>query len=309
MSRFRLSKRTKENTDGGIVAVVKKAWPIGILLLAAILAGEQARSLTCRTDFLTGLSEPQSSEILTSSGVHASLRTNSVFDEASKDAFASILRTNATIVRRQFDGSRWNKATGGGLLKSDRALLGKIYGNAQSVFEYGLGESTYIANHVGVPVYAGIDSMVEWVDKTRNQVSPHFRFYFADVGKVEYFGRPEEPLLAKNLWQYQIAPLAAEPHPFDVYMVDGRWRVACVLISFLHASARGADPKDTIVLMHDCLPTNAERMENGRHYGVNDDILNLVDHSKGRLCVYKRNVDTTDAMLLERYKRYKYEVD
>lgn len=122
-------------------------------------------------------------------------------------------------------------------------------------------------------------------------------------------GYPVDRLLAKGAWQYQIAPLQSELEPFDVYMVDGRWRVACLLASFLHASARGAKHNDTIVLVHDCFQPkfstpDVEKRMGVRHYAVNDDILELVDHSGARLCVYKRKESTTDAMLLERYQKY-----
>jgi hypothetical protein len=126
---------------------------------------------------------------------------------------------------------------------------------------------------------------------------------------------PENLNLTKSPWQYQVAPLESELEPFDVYMVDGRYRVPCVLLSFLHASARGANHDDTIlVLMHDCnqpgySPPNLERINGKRAYTVNDDILDLVDHSRDRLCVYKRKKTTTDEMLLERYEKYKYEVN
>jgi hypothetical protein len=81
------------------------------------------------------------------------------------------------------------KKTEGGLQNKDCILLAKIYRKANSVFEYGLGEPTYIADYVGVPKYAGIDSDVVWVDQARKKVSPHFRLlYYGDMGKVGEWG-------------------------------------------------------------------------------------------------------------------------
>jgi hypothetical protein len=244
---------------------------------------------------------------------------SSGFDKAAYNTFKDIVQEQSAKIklgmkRQNFDLSAWDKQTNGGLQDADRILLAKLYRQADSVFEYGLGESTYIADHVGVPKYAGIDSDVIWVDQTRKKVSPHFRFYYGDTGTTGEWGMPEQIDLTKNVWQYQLAPLEAELEPFDVYMVDGRYRVPCVLLSFLHASARGANHQDTIVLMHDCnqpgySPSNLERDHIGyRNYTVNDDILDLVDHSRDRLCVYKRRKTTTDDMLLERYEKYKYNI-
>ena len=49
--------------------------------------------------------------------------------------------------------------------------------------------------------------------------------------------------------QYQVSPLLSELSPFDVYLVDGRYRVACVCLAFLHAEKLGAT--NVTVLMHD----------------------------------------------------------
>jgi protein O-GlcNAc transferase len=155
------------------------------------------------------------------------------------------------MLRHQLDLETWDKTTTGGLTDEDRKLLAEIYGEANSVFEDGLGESTYIANHVGVARYAGIDSDAAWVANTRKTVATHFRFYFADIGETLRWGFPKEKL-PKNVLDYQVIPLISEPQPFDVYMVDGRWRLPCLLLSFLHAHARIADPSQTTVLLRDC---------------------------------------------------------
>jgi hypothetical protein len=240
----------------------------------------------------------------------------SYFEKATTTVYDTILHDKdvATVRKRQppvqFRLSSWqSQRTDGGLKDNDRVLLAKIYGQAHSVFEYGLGESTYLANYLQVPRYAGIDSSSEWVEMVKKRVSDHFRFYFADVGTTLAWGVPADPNIPKTVWQYQLAPLQSELEPFDVYMVDGRWRTACVLASFLHASARGARHTDTIVLLHDCvqpLHSQGEVLEATRkNYTANDDILELVDHSKSRLCVYKRKTTTTDAMIWARYMKYK----
>ena len=209
-----------------------------------------------------------------------------------------------------FNVATWDQKTTGGLHDEDRIKLAEIYSQAESVFEYGLGESTYIANAVNVRRYAGIDSDAAWVAMARDKVSSTYRFYFADIGPTVEWGYPanRKDVPSKAIYQYQIMPLAAEILPFDVYMVDGRYRVPCMIASFLHASARGGNPSNTIVLLHDCL--RVEHYKNGTvpipkrtnlrsYYTKADHLVEVQDHSGNRLCVYKRKPQTTDEQLLQ----------
>jgi hypothetical protein len=232
------------------------------------------------------------------------------FDSAVQTAYNLVdIPQNLQKQQRQpFDVTTWDKQTTGGLQDSDRVKLAAIYGNAESVFEYGLGESTYIADAVGVPRYAGIDSDATWVAFARERVSSHFRFYFADIGATIAWGHPEDVNLSKNILHYQLMPLIVEPQPFDVYMADGRWRVPCMIVSFLHASSRGADPLHTTVLLHDCFREEhwnkkegpfPKKLDNRPNYRSADHLLDLIDHSGNRLCVYQRKPETTDTQLLE----------
>ena len=158
----------------------------------------------------------------------------SAFDAIAAYAYNSMLEQLPELPQETFDVKKWKSKSTGGLKDPDRKLLAEIYGSADSVFEYGLGESTLIANHVGVPRYAGIDSDANWVATAKSHVSKSYRFYYANIGKTARWGYPEssEP---KQILTYQLAPLIVEPLPFDVYMVDGRFRFACVLASFLFA--------------------------------------------------------------------------
>ena len=238
------------------------------------------------------------------------LKTISEFDIAAESLFdQTIQKDKPPLPRNNFELSLWTKKTKGGLSDPDRRLLGRVYHDAESVFEYGLGESTYIAAEVGVPRYAGVDSDPVWVSIVRNQSLPHFRFYFADIGETGKWGWPQKPH-PKNELNYQAVPLLSEPLPFDVYMVDGRWRVPTVALSFLHASARGANHNHTQVLLHDCSgyetftgqdkkPIRPKRM---MKYVKLQELFNIVDHSQSMLCVFKRKETTTNNDILMFWK-------
>ena len=138
-------------------------------------------------------------------------------------------------------------------------------------------------------------------------------FYFADIGATIEWGYPKDQNLAKNILNYQLMPLIVEPKHFEVYMVDGRWRLPCMIVSFLHASARGGDPRKTLVLLHDCVvrelwnPDNSGKKLNEKlvrpAYKLADHLLDRIDHSGNYLCVYKRKPETTDAQLLEFWEK------
>ena len=234
------------------------------------------------------------------------------FDQAASIAYSKIFDDEQERIRTRtvnaFVLTNWTLRTQGGMDNKDRELLAGIYARANSVFEFGLGESTYLADYLQVPRYVGVDSDVAYVNDCRRMVSSHFRFYYADVGTTKAWGYPTENL-AKSVMQYQIAPLQAEPLPFDVYMVDGRWRTALLVLSFLHAAARGADRSHTTVLLHDCFQeghTAEHRRRNQLRlvYQSADHLLDLVDHSKSLLCVYKRKPTTTDDQLMAVWQQH-----
>lgn len=186
--------------------------------------------------------------------------------------------------------SNWVRGTGG-LDDADRQTIGDLYFKASSVFEFGLGESTLIAAAVNVPRYAGVDSDAVWVSKARETAIAsgmhHFRFYFSDIGETKTWGRPTLPDLAKSQYDYQLAALMAEPRAFDVYLVDGRYRVACACLSFLHAIKHGGDLSKVRVGIHDNNRNEKEGINRtGRHYEVLQEVGDAEIQNE-KLWVYK----------------------
>jgi hypothetical protein len=221
--------------------------------------------------------------------------TNDAFDKVLE-----ILYKRATIPdetsRKEFTLDGWSRGKGG-LVDDDRILLGKLYFHANSVFEYGLGESTYIAGYVGVPRYAGVDSDAVWVaDARTNSKMSHFRFYFADIGETKLWGYPVDVTLQKIQYDYQLAPLRAETKPFDIYLVDGRYRVACMCISFLHAMKHRGDMSKVMVGIHDNDDPN-------RGYNAIQRVAEIVEHTK-KLWVYKLKPGIIDQDIYQLWMEY-----
>mmetsp|Transcript_1715 Transcript_1715/g.2467 ORF Transcript_1715/g.2467 Transcript_1715/m.2467 type:complete len:281 (+) Transcript_1715:92-934(+) len=177
-----------------------------------------------------------------------------MFDTVQKKLYemaSKPLNQTSISERKQFTLDGWQRASGG-LRDSDRLLLGELYYKSDSVFEFGLGESTQIAAHVGVPRYSGVDSDTKWVETARDSSNmDHFRFSFADIGETLRYGVPTNENLQKIQYNYQIAPLVVETKPFDFYLVDGRYRISCACVSFLHAMKHGGDMSKVMVAIHD----------------------------------------------------------
>lgn len=219
-------------------------------------------------------------------------------DAAEKKYFQDVCNDDLKRIKPQnFDVVEWRrKSAAGGLHDQDRVMIGKHYGAANSVFEWGLGESSYMAGHLNVPRYAGVDSHAEWVSKARDQCPKHFRFYFGDIGETlaNNYGRPVEHL-PKSEYNYIISPLMSELCPFDVYMVDGRYRAACALMALLHASDHD---KDSTILIHDY--TNLRP-----GYRIVEQVCDIVEESGQRLVAFKRKPNVTNELIYELYQQVK----
>lgn len=213
------------------------------------------------------------------------LNHESIFDEVQNNLYTNAI-TPVEMSRKRYSLQGWERGTGG-LIDEDRLLLGDLYFLANSVFEFGLGESTRIAADVGVPRYAGVDSDAVWISKAREDANmDHFRFSFADVGETSKFGTPVKTELRKIGYRYQVAALVIEKEAFDIYFVDGRYRIACACVSFLHAMKNSGDMTQVMVAIHD-------NDQKDRNYGIFKRIAYIVYQTE-KLWVYKLKPHVTE---------------
>ena len=231
---------------------------------------------------------------------------NSFFNQVYEEAFQRTLREATTqqqkSKRKRFVLNRaWNR-TKGGLADDDRRLLGKLYFNADSVMEYGLGESTYIAGAVTVPRYVGIDSDAVWVAQARDMSPTHFQFFSGDIGKTVEWGFPAEPKLSKSMLLYEVLPLWSQARAFDVYFIDGRWRPACVLLSFLHSSSRLPSEKQASNPSYKVLVGIHDYVQRTQYHRLEEVLVKVTNTS--RLAVFQRKPTTTDEDIWKIYMYY-----
>ncbi len=288
------SKDTFRRIASGASAMRRQLF---ILFLVAFLALASLRTVTIQNEIIADDGDDDGDFTTRTKSVKVEAKAKApkykseskmFFDVISRSAYDKAIVKDKSS-RKKFSLNGWERGSGG-LDDADRKTLGKLYYEAESVFEFGLGESTLIASAVSVPRYAGVDSDALWVAKAREESKKdHFRFYFADIGKTVKWGYPVNEKFSKLTYNYQIAPLASELEAFDVYLVDGRYRVACACVSFLHAMKHNGDMTKILVGVHD-------NDDSSRHYEVLKDIADLQIENK-KLWVYKLKPTTTQAEL------------
>ena len=178
---------------------------------------------------------------------------------------------------------------GGGMSQSEQELLSKIYNNVTSVFEWGMGSSTIIAQRIGIQRLTAVDSAEEWVLKCRRKVNSEYKLIHSNVGDVKEWGFPKDES-RKHLWPSYSLEVDKEKTSFDVYLVDGRFRMACAIRALLHGR------NSSLVLIHDFQ----------RHYY--QQILNVaykIDQV-GKLVVLRRKMEVSRDELIYSWNNYKY---
>jgi len=121
--------------------------------------------------------------------------------------------------------------------------------NSDHYLEFGVGGSTVVAaQHVGRSVIA-VESSQEWIDLVMEacavgRIVPSI--LLADIGPTARFGyptdegtRPKWPRYHEAIWE------VAGSGDADLYLVDGRFRVACFAQVILHCRP------DAVIGLHD----------------------------------------------------------
>jgi hypothetical protein len=128
------------------------------------------------------------------------------------------------------------------------AVLESFMSKASSYFEFGMGGSTCLAAQLVKDRVAAIDSSQQWISEVRDAIgSPpgkEIDLRHIDIGPLGGWGTPLNRAKQEHLFPgYSLA--IDDNGPFDLCLVDGRFRIA----SFLQALQR-ADA-DTVIAIHD----------------------------------------------------------
>ena len=110
------------------------------------------------------------------------------------------------------------------------------YSRAATILEYGSGGSTVIAARAGARTFS-VESDADWARNlgtwlAENALDGTVTLHHADIGPTRHWGRPQKRRL-RHLRRYLDYPHSVWRRPDfrhpDLILVDGRFRVACLL--------------------------------------------------------------------------------
>ena len=177
---------------------------------------------------------------------------------------------------------------------SELDMFNTYVSKSKHYYEYGMGGSTvFVYNNTDTTTIEGIDSSKAWVDMVLSMCPDNTRLTarHVDIGTTGNWGYPCDTEQKTNWPAYSGSINLADNIP-DVVLIDGRFRVACIAMTVLHALKHGTDPT---IILHD-----AKRSR----YTPGKKLLHLID-SDSTLNIYKistRNPDEVESL----YDAYKY---
>jgi hypothetical protein len=133
----------------------------------------------------------------------------------------------------------------------ERALFQSFLRCSDRYLEFGSGGSTCLAANLVTKYVLSTDSSEEWLRDVEsycqtNSVRTMPRLFHSDIGPTCEWGRPAG-VDSRDKWPNYHRRIWSEPmsSDCDLYMVDGRFRVACFMQVLLHS--RG----NALIMMHD----------------------------------------------------------
>jgi protein O-GlcNAc transferase len=132
---------------------------------------------------------------------------------------------------------------------SERSLFRKALEVAESYFEFGSGGSTVWAVNLGHTVQ-GVESDQQWVNALKRELGVKCQVETVDIGPTGDWGYPTSSDHRKNFPKYSLA-INNHSYPFDLILIDGRFRVACTITSILHILDNHSNPESSRIFIHD----------------------------------------------------------
>jgi len=128
------------------------------------------------------------------------------------------------------------------------ALYMSFLKHSERYIEFGTGGSTVVASEHVKSWIISVDSSQGWLDKVLGACAgkktiPEMKFI--DIGKTGEWGMPIEPSRIQSWPSYHSSIWNSRTSEADLYLVDGRFRVACFAQIVLHCRP------DAIIGFHD----------------------------------------------------------
>jgi hypothetical protein len=143
---------------------------------------------------------------------------------------------------------------------AEAAALQEAYAAAQVILEYGSGGSTVMAAGMPGKTVFSVESDRRWLRKMRgwfaeNAPAATVRLHWADIGPVRRWGIPKDDSAIRQWPGYPLSVWDRKDfvHP-DVVLIDGRFRVGCLLATLLRIT------RPVTVLFDDYVPRKRYRV-------------------------------------------------
>ncbi len=133
------------------------------------------------------------------------------------------------------------------------ALLTSLLRRTKYMVEFGAGGSTTLSLKLGVSHLVSVESDEEWISRlladdaaARAHEDGRLKLLRADIGPIGFLGGPGKGSEREKWPNYSRTPWAhLDSHALDLILIDGRFRVACILDSLLRIDRR------TVLAVHD----------------------------------------------------------
>lgn len=139
------------------------------------------------------------------------------------------------------------------MTKGELEILHSYIDSAKNYLEFGSGESTIYASKA--PMITNIDSVESSEAYINENLRPNpavaktlstgkLLFHIIDIGETKNWGHPKNKS-KKHLWPNYSLNIFSKKNNYDLVLVDGRFRVSCILNSILNT------PENCIIMVHD----------------------------------------------------------
>jgi hypothetical protein len=191
----------------------------------------------------------------------------------------------------------------------ERTCLEKYLATAQSYVEFGCGGSTLMAVRSPATRIWSVESDTAWLERIRRhpeiaaaEQAGRLTLCHVDIGPTKEFGYPATPWWRlyqpghREHWPRYYESIWASPGAAeaDLFLVDGRFRVACGLAVAAHCR------DEAIVAVHD--------FTNRPDYQALLEVFDTVDSARG-LMVLRRKPGTNASRIAELMGAFRFKAD
>lgn len=174
--------------------------------------------------------------------------------------------------------------------KSKKEIFQTYCTKAKGYFEYGCGGSTQAAAKL-LPheLIHSVESDPTWISNVKESI-PSIQFTYSNIGPISEYGYPANET-ERALWPAYSQAWTTVEHRADFVLIDGRFRVACLLWICLH-------PKTVQWILFD-------DFQNRQHYSCVLEFIDILEQIDDCIiCRPKQTFDTEKCKLL--YEKYSY---